>query len=54
VRPLVEQVMYQPVVRAARALAARVRRLQTGSVHLYLVYVVGALLVALASVWWGP
>ncbi len=54
VHPFVEHVMYQPVVRVIRAAAARVRRLQTGSVHLYLVYVVGALLVALASVWWGP
>jgi hydrogenase-4 component B len=54
VRPFVEQVMYQPVVRAVRAVATRVRRLQTGSVHLYLVYVIAALLVALASVWWGP
>jgi hydrogenase-4 component B len=52
VRPLIEQVMYQPLVRLFRGAAARVRRLQSGSVHLYLVYVVGALLVALASVWW--
>ena len=54
VHPWFEQVIYQPIVRLFRAVAVRVRRLQSGSVHLYLVYVVVALLVALASVWWGP
>ena len=54
VRPWFEQAIYQPIVRATLATAAKVRRLQAGSVHLYLVYVVGALIVALASVWWGP
>jgi hydrogenase-4 component B len=54
VHPFVEQAIYRPIVSVLRAIAARVRRLQTGSVHLYLVYVIGALLVALASVWWGP
>jgi hydrogenase-4 component B len=54
VHPWFEQAIYDPIVRLARRVAVRVRRLQSGSVHLYLVYVVGALLVALASVWWGP
>jgi hydrogenase-4 component B len=54
VHPWFEQALYDPIIRAFRAAAAKVRGLQSGSVHLYLVYVVGALLVALASVWWGP
>jgi len=54
VRPWFEEAIYDPVVRAARRIAARVRLLQSGSVHRYLVYVVVALLVALASVWWTP
>jgi hydrogenase-4 component B len=53
VRPWFEQVLYTPVVRAIRATAVTVRRLQAGSVHLYLVYVAAALLAALAFVWWG-
>jgi hypothetical protein len=52
VRPWIEQALYTPVIQAWHALAMRVRRLQTGSVHLYLVYVVLALIAALASVWW--
>jgi hydrogenase-4 component B len=54
VHPWFEQVIYAPVLRVVRATASKVRRLQSGSVHRYLVYVIGALLVALASVWWGP
>jgi hydrogenase-4 component B len=50
--PWFETVFYDPVTRGVRAVAAQVRRLQAGSVHLYLLYVVTALLVALASAWW--
>jgi hypothetical protein len=53
VRPWFEHVLYTPVVRAIRATAVTVRRLQAGSVHLYLVYLAAALLAALAFVWWG-
>jgi hypothetical protein len=52
VRPWVEQAMYQPVLRAWVAIASRVRRLQAGSIHLYLLYVSIALIAALTSVWW--
>jgi hypothetical protein len=52
VRPWVEQTLYTPVIQAWRGVAARVLRLQTGSVHLYLVYVLLALIAALTSAWW--
>jgi hydrogenase-4 component B len=54
VHPWFEQVIYDPVVRACRAAGAAVRQLQAGSVHLYIVYVAVALVIALAAVWWGP
>jgi hypothetical protein len=50
--PWFEKVFYDPVTHGIRTLAAQVRRLQAGSVHLYLLYVVAALMVALASAWW--
>jgi len=52
VTPWVEQIFYDPVMRGVRRLATQVRRVQAGSVHLYLLYVAAALLVALASAWW--
>ena len=54
VTPWFEQVIYDPIIRACRAVAVTVRRLQTGSAHLYLVYVLVALMATLASVWWWP
>ena len=50
--PWLEKAFYDPVIRGTRALATHVRRLQAGSVHVYLLYITGALLVALASAWW--
>jgi hydrogenase-4 component B len=53
IHPWFERVLYDPLVRLLRAAAARVRRLQAGSVHLYLVYLALALLVLLtATRWW--
>lgn len=52
VAPWIEKALYDPAVRATRAAATQVRRLQGGSVHLYLLYVATALVVALASAWW--
>jgi hydrogenase-4 component B len=52
VRPWFEKVLYDPVVRAAYWLSTYVRRIQAGSVHLYLLYVAAALVAALLSVWW--
>lgn len=54
VRPWLEHALYHPVLRAWMVMASRVRRLQAGSVHLYLLYVVVALFAALTSVWWLP
>jgi hydrogenase-4 component B len=50
--PWLEHTLYEPVTRGARAAATQVRRLQAGSIHLYLLYVVTALLAALAAAWW--
>ena len=50
--PWFEHVFYDPVIRAVRMLATQVRRLQAGSLHLYLLYVTTALVIALASAWW--
>jgi len=50
--PWIERALYDPVVRSMHACATQVRRLQGGSVHLYLLYLAGALMVALASAWW--
>jgi hydrogenase-4 component B len=50
--PPLEKALYEPVVRAAQRAATQVRRLQAGSIHLYLLYVTGALFVALAAAWW--
>lgn len=50
--PWFEKAFYDPVTRGVRTLAKQVRRLQAGSVHLYLLYVAMALMMALASAWW--
>ena len=52
VEPWIEVALYDRLVRTARGIATRVRRLQAGSVHLYLLYLTGALMVALATAWW--
>jgi hydrogenase-4 component B len=50
--PWFERTLYEPVIHGVRAAATQVRRLQAGSVHLYLLYVAAALIVSLASAWW--
>jgi hydrogenase-4 component B len=52
VQPWMEKAFYHPVLRTWVAIASRVRRLQAGSIHLYLLYLSVALIVALTSVWW--
>ena len=52
VTPWLETALYDPLLRLAHACAVQVRRLQGGSIHLYLLYIAGALLAALASAWW--
>lgn len=50
--PWIEQALYDPLTRATRSAGTAVRRLQAGSIHLYLLYVGAALVLALASAWW--
>jgi hydrogenase-4 component B len=52
VQPWFETAIFDPAFRLVRLVSSRVRGLQAGSAHLYLLYVVLALLGALASVWW--
>ena len=52
VHPWIETTVFDPVMRLVEIASTRVRRLQAGSVHLYLLYVVVALLSVLASLWW--
>ena len=52
VRPWIEDAIYTPIIQFVRRVSTRVRRLQGGSAHLYLLYLIAALIVALASAWW--
>jgi formate hydrogenlyase subunit 3/multisubunit Na+/H+ antiporter MnhD subunit len=45
--PWMEQTLYTPLIRAARWVSDQAGRLQTGSIHLYLAFLPGALLVLL-------
>jgi hydrogenase-4 component B len=51
--PWVEKALYDPVIQGVHVVATQVRRLQAGSIHLYLLYVAAALMVALAAAWFG-
>lgn len=50
--PWFEKAFYEPVIAGIRALAMQVRRLQAGWLHLYLLYVLTALVGALAFASW--
>jgi hydrogenase-4 component B len=50
--PWMEKALYDPLMRGVRGMATAVRRLQAGSVHLYLLYVATALAAALVFAWW--
>ncbi len=52
IHPWFERVLYDPLLQGLRGAAGRVRRLQGGSVHLYLVYMTLALLVLLTVARW--
>ena len=53
IHPWFERVLYDPFVHVLRTAAGWVRRLQGGSVHLYLVYMTVALMVLLTVArWW--
>ncbi len=53
IRPWFERRLYAPLVSLLRAAANRVRRLQAGSLHLYLLYMTVALLVLLVATRWA-
>ncbi len=53
IRPWFERRLYTPMVSLLRAAANRVRRLQAGSLHLYLLYMTVALLVLLVATRWA-
>ena len=53
IHPWFERVLYDPMVHVLRAAATWVRRLQGGSVHLYLAYMTVALMVLLTVARWG-
>jgi len=52
IHPWFERILYGPMVTALRAAARRVRGLQAGSVHLYLVYMMVTLLALLLAARW--
>ncbi len=53
IHPWFERVLYDPLLRALRIVATWTRRLQGGSLHLYLAYMTFALLVLLmVARWW--
>ncbi|MEK7769663.1 MAG: hydrogenase 4 subunit B [candidate division NC10 bacterium] len=52
IHPWFERVLYDPLLHGLRGAATRVRQLQGGSVHLYLVYMTLALLVLLTVARW--
>jgi hydrogenase-4 component B len=54
VRPLVDRLIYAPLVALVSRLSDAVRSVQAGSVHLYLAYLCAALLVLLLAARWLP
>lgn len=55
IMPLFERSMYKPFLGSAHFVAEQVRRLQTGSLHLYLLYMAAALAVLIfVARWWQP
>jgi len=53
VHPWIERVLYDPLLRGFRAAAGWIRRLQAGSLHLYLLYLTLAFVILLtATRWW--
>jgi len=52
ITPLFDQWLYEPLLRLVRATARQVRRLQAGSLHLYLVYVTIMLVILLLAARW--
>jgi NADH:ubiquinone oxidoreductase subunit 5 (subunit L)/multisubunit Na+/H+ antiporter MnhA subunit len=53
IHPWFERLLYAPLFSLLRAVAGQVRRLQAGSLHLYLLYMTVALLALLVATRWG-
>lgn len=53
ITPLFDRWLYDPLIRAVRWLARQVRRIQAGSLHLYLAYVAGILILLLLTARWS-
>jgi hydrogenase-4 component B len=54
ITPWFEQSIYKPFLDSATFVAERVRRLQAGSLHLYLLYMAVALTVLIFVARWWP
>lgn len=52
ITPLFERWLYEPLIQAVSWMARQVRRVQAGSLHLYLAYVAGILLLLLLATRW--
>jgi len=52
ITPLFERLLYDPLLRTVQFAACQVRRLQAGSLHLYLVYVTVILIILLLAARW--
>jgi hypothetical protein len=50
---LIDERLYRPVVRLALGAAAQARRLQSGSLGMYVVYLIGLVVVLLAAARFG-
>ena len=52
ITPWFETILYDPLVRFAKSASYQMRRLQSGSLHLYLLYIAGILVVLLLAARW--
>ena len=52
IMPLFERVLYDPLLRLVRRVSRQVRRVQAGSVHLYLMYIAVILILLLVAARW--
>lgn len=52
IMPLFERLLYDPFLRLMQSAARQVRRLQTGSLHLYLMYITVILIILLLAARW--
>jgi hydrogenase-4 component B len=53
IEPTFERYLYDPLARTVLGLADRLKVLQAGSLHAYLLYVILLVLFLVLRVWWG-